>query len=147
MVLNTFGRLNGFAKMHPYCEHSHRVWRYQKQTLGLLARSRTMGASSLAVFLQALDSTNRLHNKRKLSHQGWISQPLHHRNQRWITLQLDYQNQGWIPLPLDHQKQGWIFHPWITSPLVGTPTLGSPKPGVDTPTLGSPQPDGERASG
>ena len=85
--------------------------------------------------------------KRKLSHQGWIPQPLYHRSQRWIPLQLDYQNQGWIPLPLDHQKQGWISHPWITSPLVGTPTLGSPKPRVDTPTLESPQPDGERASG
>ena len=106
-----------------------------------------MGASSLARFLryQALDSTTHCTTKKKPPHQGWI------------------------PQPLDHQKQAWIPHPWITKPVVDTPTLGSntgvdipplghqasggcpypwsPKPGVDTPTLGSPQPDGERASG
>ena len=71
-----------------------------------------MGASSLAGFLryQALDSTTHCTTKKKPPHQGWI------------------------PQPLDHQKQAWIPHPWITKPVVDTPTLGS-KPGVDTPPL------------
>ena len=106
-----------------------------------------MGASSPAVFLQALDSTNRLHNRKETVTSGVDTPTLASQKPEVDAPTIGLPKPGVDTPTLGSPKTGWIPHPWITKPMVDTPTLGSPKPGVDTPTLGLPQPDADRASG
>ena len=76
-----------------------------------------MSASSLAIFLQALVSATRLHNKNET-----------------VTSGVDTPTLVSPKPEVDTPTIG------LPKPGVDTPTLGSPKPGVDTPTLGPPQP-------
>ena len=117
--------------MHPYCEHGHRVWRYQKQTLGLLARSRTMGASSLSrfLFLPGIGFDNPLAQQKGSCHiRGGYPNPC-------FT-----ETRGGCPYNWITKTRGGYSYPWITKNRGDAPTLGSPKPGMDISTIGPPQP-------
>ena len=106
----------------------------KKYTLGFLARSRTMGASSLARFflLPGIGFDEPLAQQKGNCHirggypnpcitearggypYNWITKTRGGYPYPWITKNRDgYSTLGsphhwWAPLPLDHQNQGWI---------------------------------------
>ena len=137
--------------MHPCCEHGHRVWRYQKNIRWASWRDREPWVHlHLQDFFcyQALDSTNRLHNKKETVTSGVDTPTLVSPKPEVDTPTIGLPKPGVDTPTLGSPKTG-VDVPTLGSPKPGvdTPNLESPKPGVDTPTLGSPQPDGEKTSG